>query len=442
MAVSVETESNLTANGMIHNLEKTAGVEIKELNGTEYTNGVAKAIDGPTLAALDASLTTITRTTSPKPVLALDDPVINQQKTFTDHMLTCQWSSTTGWQTPHIVPFGPLAIMPSSSVLHYATECFEGLKLYRGHDGNLRLFRPALNAQRMLHSSTRIALPAFNPAELLKLIVKICAFDGAKWLPKDRPGNFLYVRPTMIGNDAAIGVHQPNDALFFVILSMFPQMDSLRRPVTGAPRGMRLLASQEDMVRAWPGGFGHAKVGANYGPSLVAQSEAKSRGFDQVLWLYGPECKVTEAGASNFFVVWRTREGKVQLVTAPLQGKIILDGITRRSVLELARERLSAGWEEGGLEPLEVVEREFGMEEIEEAVKEGRMMEAFACGTAFFVAAAECVNWKERELDIPCETVDGVCSGRYTKLIKGWMKGIMYGKERHEWAYIVDESGI
>ena len=143
--------------------------------------------------------------------------------------------------------------------------------------------------------------------------------------------------------------------------------------------GLKLLASREDVFRAWPGGFGHAKLGANYRPSLVAQAEAKAKGFDQILWLFGPQCDITEAGASNFFVVWRTREGKMQLVTAPLEDKIILDGVTRRSILDLAEQRLSCGLAD--LENLEIIERKYIMEEIEEAVEEGRLVEAFAAGT-------------------------------------------------------------
>jgi branched-chain amino acid aminotransferase len=145
------------------------------------------------------------------------------------------------------------------------------------------------------------------------------------------------------------------------------------------PFGMRLLASQNDEVRAWPGGFGFAKVGANYGPSITATGEARARGYDQILWLFGQDGTVTEAGASNFFVIWRSREGKLQLVTAPLGDKIILDGVTRRSVIELAKERLAGN---SSLEALEVVERKYTMNEIVDAVEEGRIVEAFACGTA------------------------------------------------------------
>jgi hypothetical protein len=128
------------------------------------------------------------------------------------------------------------------------------------------------------------------------------------------------------------------------------------------------------MIRAWVGGFGYAKVGANYGPSLLATNEARGRGFGQILWLYGPEGFCTEAGASNFFVVWRTKEGALQLVTAPLDDKLILDGVTRRSVVQLAKERLKG--------EVEVVERKYTIDEVVEADKEGRLVEAFAAGTA------------------------------------------------------------
>ena len=274
--------------------------------------------------------------------------------------------------------------MPTASVLHYATECFEGLKFYRGYDLKLRLFRPDCNTRRMLSSATRISLPAFDPDELQKLIETLVAVDGEKWLPKSRPGAFLYLRPTMIATAAALGVQKPKEALLYVIACCFPSFDTpggtagpnstIVQTSSKARPGLRLLASKEDTVRAWPGGFGYAKVGANYGPSLIAQGEAKARGFDQVLWLLGKSCDVTEAGASNFFVVWRTDEGKLQLVTAPLDDKIILDGVTRRSILQLARERL------GG--ELEIVERNYTMSEVEDATAEGRLLEAFAAGTA------------------------------------------------------------
>lgn len=245
----------------------------------------------------------------------------------------------------------------------------------------------------MLNSALRISLPAFDPDELQKLIETLVAVDGEKWLPKSRPGNFLYLRPTMIANGTSLGVQKPKEALLYIMACCFPSFDT-GTGIAGLDAhassrlnqrlGLKLLASKEDTVRAWPGGFGYAKVGANYGPSLIAQGEARARGFDQVLWLLGRDCEITEAGASNFFVVWRTRQGKTQLITAPLGDKVILDGVTRGSVLKLAKERLS--------EDLEILEEKFTMYEVEEAVEEGRLLEAFAAGTAVCASPslAEC----------------------------------------------------
>ena len=291
-------------------------------------------------------------------------------------MVTCSWTSTTGWSAPALIPYGPLSISPTASALQYATTCFEGMKFYRGNDSKLRLYRPLLNCERMLTSALRVSLPAFPPAELMKLIEALVSVDGEKWLPKSRKRGFIYLRPSIIATDPCLAVQKPKEALLYVVATAFPSFDEpIDKPGQPKPKpGLELLASKEDTIRAWPGGFGYAKVGANYGPSLVAQGEAKARGFDQILWLFGADSEVTEAGASNFFVIWKTREGKTQLVTAPLGDKIILEGITRRSVLEMAKERLT--------DELDIVERKFGIKEIEEAVDEGRMMEAFVAGTA------------------------------------------------------------
>ncbi|KAF2161638.1 hypothetical protein M409DRAFT_28032 [Zasmidium cellare ATCC 36951] len=403
-----------------------------------------------THAPLDASKITHTYTTTPRAVPAPDSDETKSQKTCTDHMVTARWTIESGWETPELKPYGPLSIMPSASVLHYATECFEGLKLYRGYDGKLRLFRVRKNCERMLRSARRIALPDFEPSELEKMIVALCATDGEKWLPKERAGHFLYIRPTFIGTDAALGVQRPREALLYVIIACFPDMTkSLPSPpalngsaANGAAEkkassGLKLLASNEDTIRAWPGGFGYAKLGANYGPSLVAQGEARARGFDQVLWLFGKECYVTEAGASNFFIVWRTKEGKLQLVTAPLEERIILEGVTRASILDLAKTRLSKSVND--LESLEVVEHRFTMEDLLSAQSEGRLIEAFAAGTAFFVAPVGKIHFRGKDVEIPMAEGD---SGAYAKLIKSWLVSIMYGKEDHEWGVVVEEKGV
>lgn len=406
--------------------------------------GIAHA---PHKAPLDASKLKTTLNPNPRDVPQAGDEQLMTMRTCTDHMISCQWTLDQGWHAPELVPYGPLQLMPTASCLHYATECFEGLKLYRGHDGALRLFRVRRNCERMRRSATRISLPDFEPAELEKLIRKLCAVDGKKWLPKDQPGSFLYLRPTFIGTDPSLGVQVPKEALLYVVMACFPDWSDPRNlppPSVVNPnlsatvrnaKGMKLLASKEDMIRAWPGGFGFAKLGANYGPSLVAQGEARARGFDQILWLFGQDANVTEAGASNFFIVWRTEEGKLQLITAPLEDQIILEGVTRASVLDLARERLASGYEGG--EKVEVVERKFTMAEVVKAVREGRMVEAFAAGTAYFVAPVGLIGYKNEELEIPL--AEGT-TGVYAKLIRSWLSGIMYGEESHEWGVVIDEE--
>lgn len=438
-----QNSSELTQCGIKHTITKTAP--------SITPNGDIT----PVINELDASKLVFTRNLSPRAVPEPDSPEVWTQSVCTDHMVTCQWTSTSGWAAPHIQPYGPLQLMPTASVLHYATECFEGLRFYRGHDLRLRLFRPDRNTRRMLNSATRISLPAFEPDELQKLIETLVAVDGEKWLPKSRPGTFLYLRPTMIATAAALGVQKPKEALLYIIACCFPNFDtpsgtagpssnSIQQSSKARP-GLKLLASKEDTVRAWPGGFGYAKVGANYGPSLVAQGEAKARGFDQVLWLLGKDCDVTEAGASNFFVVWRIG-GKLQLVTAPLDDKIILDGVTRRSILQLARERL------GG--DLEVVERKYPMSEVEDAAEDGRLLEAFAAGTAvcsrflidkdfdvltslqFFIAPVSSIHFRGKDLEIPMS--EGV-TGKYAAILKTYLTNIMYGREDHEWGVVVNE---
>ncbi|GAB7361497.1 hypothetical protein MBLNU230_g1553t1 [Neophaeotheca triangularis] len=412
------------------------------------------------LAPLDASKINKTYTTSPRPVPEPDSAETRAQKTCTDHMITARWTAASGWETPELKPYGPLAIMPSASVLHYATECFEGLKLYRGQDNQLRLFRVAKNCERMRKSTARIALPDFEPSELEKMITTLCATDGPKWLPPSRAGSFLYIRPTMIATDEALGVQRPQEALLYVIIACFPDMTrSLANPAPPAftggapaskkpalaptPSGLKLIASSEDTIRAWPGGFGYAKLGANYGPSLVAQGEARARGYDQVLWLFGKESYVTEAGASNFFVVIRSRETqKLELVTAPLGERIILEGVTRASVLQLAQERLTASstFQRGDLEALEVVEKRFTMADVIEALEEGRFVEAFAAGTAFFIAPVARIHFQGRELEIPMGQSGE--SGVYAALFKQWLVDIMYGNAAHEWGVVVPETGV
>jgi len=416
---AVETASHLIENGVIA--------------------AKSMAQEQPAIHDLDASGLTITLTKSPGKVPESNSTEVWDMKTCTDHMVMVTWTDDLGWHTPQIKPYGPLTMMPIASCLHYATQCFEGMKVYRGYDGKLRLFRPDKNCARLMMSSARVALPTFNPLELEKLLKAFVKLDGPKWLPKSQPGTFLYLRPAIIGNGEQIGVIAPSEVLMFIVAVAWPDLSSATKPGTAPkPPGLKLLASKND-IRAWPGGFGYAKVGANYGPAFVSHMEGRKMGYDQILWLLGADYQVTEAGASNFFIVWKTKEGQLQLVTAPLEGKIILEGVTRGSVLELAKERLATGskYLTSNVRDLEVVERTFTMLEIEEAWKEGRIVEAFLSGTAYFITPVSAINFRDQEIDIPMG--DGT-SGYYAAHLKKWLKDIMYGNVDHKWGVVIDEE--
>ncbi|EME40072.1 hypothetical protein DOTSEDRAFT_178989 [Dothistroma septosporum NZE10] len=382
--------------------------------------------NGQSAGLLDASRLAYQLTSTPRVIPAPHSPELWAQGEATDHMIMARYNAIEGgWSAPQLVPYGPLSLMPTAAVLHYATECFEGLKLYRGMDGRIRLFRPQHNAQRMRDSAARVSLPDFPAEELVRLIAKLAATDAPRWLPKDRPGTYLYVRPTLIATQPSLAIKKASEALLYIILICFPDFDQ-------PTRGLRLLASGRDRIRAWPGGFGNCKVGANYGPSIVASAAAASQGYDQVLWLFGAEEYVTEAGACNFFAVIQPKDGtgKAQLLTAPLGDAVVLPGVTRTSILETVKTMLATEFE--------VVERNYSIHELIEAANSGSLSECFVSGTAFFITPVGEIGFGDSKLKVP--GLDG--SDSLVKRLRDVLWAIMYGEIEHPWAYIVHEHEL
>ena len=334
-------------------------------------------------------------------------------------MLSIEWTASSGWLTPQITPYQNLSLDPATCVFHYAFECFEGMKAYKNNEGAVRLFRPDKNAARLNHSSSRIALPSVEAQPFIELIAKFAALEQ-RFIPAQR-GYSLYLRPTLIGTQRTLGVGPPGSALLYVIAS----------PVGPYyPTGFKAVSLEATSyaVRAWPGGVGDKKLGANYAPCIVPQLQAAKNGFHQNLWLFGEEEYVTEVGTMNFFVAIRDKEtGKPELWTAPLDG-MILDGVTRDSVLDLARERLvKEGWV--------IKERQFTMSELAEAADDGRLMEAFGTGTAAVVSPVRRIGWRGRMVE--CGLKEAEEAGEVAKRMKAWIEGIQYGDEEHEWSYKV-----
>jgi branched-chain amino acid aminotransferase len=300
----------------------------------------------------------ITPTTSPKPKLPLDALLFG--RSFTDHMLSIDWSQETGWARPQISPLQDLNISPAATGLHYGIQCFEGMKAYKDKKGTIRMFRPDRNMDRMDFSMQRLAMPRLDKAGFMECIKQLLRLDSS-WIPSE-DGYSMYIRPTAIGTSPYLGVHASEDVKLYTILSpVGPYYKGGFKPI-------KLYADTMN-VRAWPGGVGNAKVGGNYAPTILPSKLVAEKGYSQILWLFGPDDQVTEVGAMNIFFVLKKASGGIELVTAPLTRGDILPGITRQSILELARE-----WKD---QQIEVSERWITMPEIAEAEKQGRV--SFSC---------------------------------------------------------------
>lgn len=364
---------------------------------------------------LNASLLQIQRTTTPKEKLPNDKLVFG--KTFTDHMLEVEWDAESGWHAPKISPYHKFQFDPLTIVFHYGFEAFEGLKAYRDAEGQIRMFRPDKNMARMNKSAARIALPQFEGEEFIKLINEFLKVDGS-FVPQG-DGYSLYLRPTIIGTSATLGVAVPDKALLYLIaLPVGPYYLTGFKAVS--------LEATDYAVRAWPGGVGDKKLGANYAPCVVPQLEAANRGFQQNLWLFGSEGYITEVGTMNVFFVFQ-KDGHFELVTAPLDGTI-LDGVTRDSVLQLCRERLPKdSWT--------ISERKFTIHEVKERAAKGEVVEAFGSGTAAVVSPIKSIGFHGEDIKIPLAAGE---AGKLTKDVAEWLRRIQYGLDTHDnWSRVV-----
>ncbi|MEM2141968.1 MAG: branched-chain amino acid aminotransferase [Candidatus Thorarchaeota archaeon] len=286
---------------------------------------------------------------------------------FTDHMLIMRYRNGA-WETPEIVPYGPLPLDPATSVLHYGQGIFEGMKAYR-RGRRIFLFRPRDNFERLNRSAERMVMPTIDVDLLLDSLKELLLLER-DWIPQDR-GTSLYIRPTMIATDARLGVHPSKEYLYFVILSpVGPYFDEGFNPI-------RVIVSDK-YVRSAPGGVGHAKTIGNYAAGLKALKEAIATGHSQVLWLDAVERRyVEEVATMNFFAVFGQ-----ELVTPPLSDTI-LPGVTRASVIELAR---SLG--------TKVSERPIAIDELIAGIRSGTVTELFGTGTAAIVAPIGQLTYK------------------------------------------------
>ncbi|KAH9261721.1 hypothetical protein BASA81_000377 [Batrachochytrium salamandrivorans] len=298
---------------------------------------------------------------------------------FSPHMLTVDWTLTGGWEAPQIGPLEHFSLHPASSCLHYGVQCFEGLKAFRGsQDDKIRLFRPDMNIKRFKKSLDRLCLPNdFDETEFLNLMRALVREDQA-FVPK--------------------GPYYPTGF----------------KPVN--------LLAEEKAVRAWVGGTGEAKIGANYAIALGPQTQAQRQGHSQVLWLFNDQ--LTEVGTMNLFVVLgNAKTGEVREICTPALNGTILPGVTRDSVLSLCRE-----WYGNAV----VKERTITMQEVIKANQNGELVEVTGLGTAALVSPVGKIEYRGEQINIPL-LVDGKM-GPVAKRVWNALTDIQYGRsQRLNW---------
>ena len=339
----------------------------------------------------------ITRTETPKA-----KPVPGQKlgfgKIFTDHMFVMNYTEGQGWHDPRVVPFQNISLSPAAMVYHYGQEMFEGLKAYKGDDGEVYLFRPDMNAKRTNASNERLVIPQLPEEDFVQAVKAVVDVDR-DWVPTE-PGTSLYIRPFIIATDEFLGVAPSKTYLFMIILA--PSGAYYESGL--APVGIWI---EDEYVRAVRGGMGYAKTGGNYAASLIAQQKAHDAGYSQVLWLDGVERKyIEEVGAMNiFFKINGT------VITPELNGSI-LPGITRNSVLELCR---SWGY------PVE--ERKISADELIEAQKNGTLEECWGTGTAAVISPVGKLRYVDEVM-----TINGGNIGELSQKLYDTITGIQTGK--------------
>ena len=280
---------------------------------------------------------------------------------FTDYMILADYDEGQGWHDARLVPYGPFDIQPGAMVYHYGQSTFEGLKAYYIDEHTVHLFRPEMNFERMNNSNRRLCIPEIDGEKVIELISEAIKVEK-DWIPKEE-GKSLYIRPFILAVDEDLGVHASKKYIFCCIFSPVAAYYATGiNPVK--------IYVEDKFKRAVKGGTGFAKTAANYAQSLKSQEEAEEAGYAQVLWLDAIEGKyVEEVGSMNIMFVI---DGVV--VTPELTGSI-LPGVTRASAIELLKDK---GYK--------VEERRITIDEIEQAIKDGKLDEVFGTGTAAVIS--------------------------------------------------------
>ncbi|WP_413585474.1 branched-chain amino acid aminotransferase [Bdellovibrio sp. HCB274] len=309
---------------------------------------------------------------------------------FTDHMFVAKYAEGKGWYEASIVPYGPLSVDPGASVLHYGQALFEGMKAFRQNDGRVVFFRPEFNYTRLAEGAERMCLEA-PPMELFMQGLHELTKVDERWIPHQK-GTSLYIRPTLIGTEAFLGVRPSKETTFFILLSPVGSYYAEgAKPVK--------IWTEERYLRAAPGGLGSVKAGANYASSLKAALEAKQKGYAQVLWLDVERLGIEEVGTMNAFFVFNN-----EIVTPALNGSI-LSGGTRDAIIQVLKKK-----------NLPIVERRITIVEVIERLAKGELKEAFGTGTAAVISPIGVIHYNEKDWTINNNETGPLSSELYNEI--------------------------
>ncbi|CAM4155509.1 branched-chain amino acid aminotransferase [Flavobacterium antarcticum] len=291
---------------------------------------------------------------------------------FTDHMLVCDYKNGA-WQKPEIKPYAPFLMDPSSRVFHYGQAIFEGMKAFKDESDSVWLFRPDENCRRFNKSAERLAMAQIDEAIFLQGLTKLIDIDR-EWVKKGL-GNALYIRPFMIATGTGVMAAPSSEYRFMIILS----------PVKSYYSGEVKVTIAEHFSRAANGGIGAAKAAGNYAGQFYPTALANKEGFQQVIWTDdATHTKLEEAGTMNVF--FRIKD---TLLTAPTSDRI-LDGITRKSLIDLAQKS-----------GIKVEIRPVLVSELVESSKNGDLKEIFGAGTAAVVSPISGFQYQEHYYELP-----------------------------------------
>jgi len=323
-------------------------------------------------------------------------------KVYSDHMFVADFKGGE-WGNLKIDPYEMMKISPASPALHYGISIFEGLKAYKHDNGEVYVFRPDKNFERLNLSADRMCMPQLPEDIYFDGLNALLDLDK-EWVPNVE-GTSLYIRPFVFSNDDYIGIRPSQDFKFMIITC--PVGAYYAKPVK--------VKIENHFVRAVEGGSGYCKTGCNYGPAIYPAKLAQDQGYDQLIWTDGKEHKyIEESGTMNIMFVI---DGK--LIT-PALGDTILNGITRDSVLTLARD-----W------GMEVEERKVEVAEVIKAIEEGRLTEAFGAGTAATIAQIELIAYDGKDHQLPA-----VETREFSNKVLKTLDNIKLGKEEDKFGWL------